>query len=178
MERPGQAVEAVDWAGELLAREKDFLAFWAARRGASGLPPRAALPPEALGPWIGWINLLVPLEGGRDFRYAVHATRSRRTAMPEMTGKRVSEWADARTEIASAFYRAAWRHRAPIYARLAEQPDRPWTRMSRVCVPLGDEDGVTHLMSLMSEHTPRDPTAFEIAVIDLDAALAGRDGWR
>lgn len=170
---PWQRPPPPDWPSILLPREHDFLTLWADSRDGAAMPVRRALPPERLAPWLGWLHLLRPEKGGRDFRYEIYSTRSFASRPPEMTGRRVSEWQDERTAYALDFYRQAFRTAGPVYSRSATTPGVEWTTFSRLCVPLGEEGRITHLLTLMSERRKADAGAFDVAPVDLESALAG-----
>ena len=132
--------------------EKQFslLHFWDARRAGRDMPERSDLVPEELFPWIGYLHLLEPTDGGRDFRYAVFTTRTLIGLDQDMTGKRTSDWGGTRSVHAAQFYGAVVKHARPIYSALPERHENDWVVYSRIGLPLGTNGEVTHILSMLT----------------------------
>lgn len=137
-------------AETLTESEISLLRFWDSRRAGRAMPERTDIAPEDLFLWIGYLHLLEPIDGGRDFRYAVFTTRTLIGANKDMTGKRVSDWNDDRTGLAMELYGAVLKHAQPIYSALPERHKDDWVAYSRLCLPLGTADAITHIVSMLS----------------------------
>ena len=93
------------------------------RRARSGdparLPPREDFAPETLGGLLGRVSLLEPLDGGRDFRFRIHAGIAADVGGLELDGKLVGEmpYPDYREAIIR-LYSAALQAEAPLFARM------------------------------------------------------------
>jgi len=151
----------------LTEKELSLLQFWNARRAGRAMPERADFVPEDLFPWIGFLHLLEPIDGGRDFRYAVFTTRTLVGMDKDMTGKRISDWNDDRTGFALQLYGSVLDHARPVYSALPERHREDWVVYSRLCLPLGANGIVTHIVSMLSplkEKTtdPIPPTVIEM----------------
>ena len=130
--------------------ELSLLQFWDGRRGDRVMPERADLAPEDLFPWIGYLHLLEPVDGGADFRYAVFTTRTLIGVDQDMTGKFISDWDEVRAGYAKRLYSTVMEHVRPIYSVLPERYQDDWVVYSRVCLPLGVGTTITHIMSMIS----------------------------
>lgn len=127
-------------------------------RQIGGALPVEAFDPVDLGPLLGDLQLLDVVEGGRDFRYRVHGTRSAGRAGFDMTGKLVSEMPTRPIvrALVTAVYRTvatlrvpvAMVHRAPI-----EITQAYWHRLALPMVAAGG--AVTRiLVGLVAWPTP------------------------
>ena len=67
-------------------RLRTLLAYWNATRGASALPPCAAIDPIALWQWLGHLILVEAASGG-EFRYRVYGTGLAEYYGRDLTGK-------------------------------------------------------------------------------------------
>lgn len=138
-------------AKELLKEnELALLQFWNARRVGRTMPERSDISPEDLFPWIGYLHLLEPVDGGRDFRYAVFTTRTLLGRDRDLNGKYVSSWGDERVGYAMRLYGAVMEHARPIYSALPERHKDDWVVYSRLCLPLGSRDKITHILTMLS----------------------------
>lgn len=137
---------------KLKENELSFLEFWDKRRDGRVMPERADFAPEDLFPWIGHLHLLEPIDGGRDFRYAIFTTRTLVGKEQDMSGKLVSDWQDERVVHALNLYRSVVDHAKPFYNAIPERHREDWVIYSRLCVPLGQAGTVTHVVSML---TPR-----------------------
>lgn len=124
------------------------------------LPPRDAFSPETLGRLLGRISLLEPIEGGRDFRYRIHAGIAADVGGLDLGGKRVGEmpYPDYREAIIRLF----------AGALEAETPQLQRMRINwfgtiydyiDVAMPLYDESRVTPvILSIMLHYDLERPT--------------------
>ncbi len=151
----------------LTEKELSLLQFWNGRRAGRAMPERSDFRPEDLFSWIGYLHLLEPIDGGRDFRYAVFTTRTLVGEDQDMNGKRVSDWGDERVEYALRLYGAVIEQARPIYNMVPERHKDDWIVYSRLCLPLGTKDGITHIVAMLTQvkgefSDPIYPTAIEI----------------
>jgi len=137
----------------LTENELSLLRFWETLRAGRTMPRRQDFVPEELFPWIGFLHLLEPIDGGRDFRYAVFTTRTLLGKDRDLNGKCVSHWDDERTGFAMRLYGAVMQHACPIYSALPERHENDWVVYSRICLPLGSREKITHILAMLS---PRD----------------------
>ncbi len=133
--------------------ELALLTFWDACRKGRPMPERTDFTPEDLFPWMGYLHLLKPIDDGADFQYMVFTTRTLLGQDQDMSRKRVSEWPDKRADFARQLYRTVMTHRHPVYSLIPERFERDMVLYSRVCLPLGKDGRITHIMSHL---TPQD----------------------
>lgn len=134
----------------LTSNEEALLGLWNSLRADRPMPSRDDLQTEDLFNWIGWLHLLIPVDNGADFRYEVFGTEELPREDPDMTGRCVSEWHDDRANRAEVFYGAAFAQKRPVYSCLPDRNDSDWLLISRLCLPLGNENGVDHLLCLLT----------------------------
>lgn len=135
----------------LKPKEQSLLEFWNMRRAGRTMPERTDIFPEDLFPWLGFLHLLEPVDGGNDFKYVIFTTRTLVGADQDMTGKRVSDWGDDRVEHALRLYGAVMRHACPVYNAEPERHEDDWVVYSRLCLPLGRNGNVTHIVAMLTE---------------------------
>jgi len=154
-------------AKELLKEnELSLLQFWDSRRAGRTMPERSDFKPEDLYPWLGYLHLLEPIDGGRDFRYVIFTTRTLIGKDKDMTGKCVSDWGDDRVVHAIRLYRSVVDLAKPVYNAIPERHEDDWGVYSRICLPLGTQDTVTHVVSMLTPvkgdySNPIQPTVIE-----------------
>ncbi len=68
-----------------------FARYWEGRRGGRDIPDRSDIDVLDLKPWLGWLNMLDVIDGGRDFRYRVFGTHHVARLGADVTGKLASE---------------------------------------------------------------------------------------
>ncbi|MEQ8817938.1 MAG: PAS domain-containing protein [Thalassobaculum sp.] len=113
--------EACPEAHPCLDPVRPLVARW--RRARSGdpgrLPPRDAFSPETLGGLLGRISLLEPVDGGRDFRFRIHAGIAADVGGIELGGKLVGEMPyPAYREAIVALFAAALEAEEPRFGRM------------------------------------------------------------
>ncbi len=138
---------------QLTEGELALLTIWDARCKGRPTPERTDFTPEDLFPWLGYLHLLTPIDNGADFHYTVFSTRTLLGQDQDMTHKRVSEWSDKRAEYARQLYSTVMTHQRPIYSLVPERFERDLVLYSRVCLPLGKEGRISHILSHL---TPQD----------------------
>src|SRR5690606_31340466 len=110
--------------------------FWHEHRAAPDLPPSAAIDPFELGPALGILMLLEPVDGGNDFLYRLYGTVIAEYSGIEMTGKRV--WDVPAPLVAAYFlatYRAVFDQRRPLFAHHTTHHDIQIARWDRLILP-------------------------------------------
>ena len=145
----------------LTQKELGLLTLWESRRDGRDMPTRGNLIAEDLFPWMGSIHLLVPVEGGADFRYKVFATRTLLSKDPDLTGKLTKDWPDERSKRALKLYGTVYTEGCPIYSALPERHQLDWIFYSRICLPLGSKGVVTHIVSMLTRHRGRPKHVYE-----------------
>ena len=136
----------------LTEKELSLLEFWNSRRGSRAMPQRSDFLAEDLFPWIGFLHLLEPVDNGRDFRYAVFTTRTLLGRDIDLNGKFVSDWGDDRVGFAMRLYGTVMRTGRPVYSILPERHKQDWYVYSRICLPLGSADKITHIVAMLTQH--------------------------
>jgi len=119
-----------------------LLRFWHDRAKAGGLPASRSIDALELGPALGYVMLLEPLDGGTDFAYRVYGTIIAEHAGIEMTGKRV--W-DLPAPLVAAFfvatYRAVCQERRPLFSHHTTHHTIQVAHWNRLILPFADADG-------------------------------------
>jgi hypothetical protein len=122
--------------------------IWNEKRGPDSLPPRALFSFEDVVPWLGYLHLLELVED--DFEFRIFGSAVAAWLGHDYTGRRLSEVLSQTPEVgakAEVGYRKAIATAAPVYmhTELARHrgTDFGW---SRLLLPLGEGDRITHLM--------------------------------
>ncbi len=124
------------------------------------LPPREAFSPETLGRLLGRISLLEPIDGGRDFRFRIHAGIAADVGGLDLGGKRVGEmpYPDYREAIVRLFA-AALEVEAPQLERMRINWFGTIYDYIDVAVPLYDETrGTPVILSILLHFDVDRPT--------------------
>lgn len=144
------------------------------------LPSRDLFAPERLGNLIGRISLLEPVDGGRDFRYRIHAGIAADVAGLDLNGKHVSDLPyDAYREAVLGQYRSALASGDLRFDRIRLNWFGTIYDYVRVTMPVADPSSRMPLILSVIMHTdprrPRYVSRFRPAVIDA-ASEDGADG--
>jgi len=121
-----------------------FLAtHWRALAGNGVLPHIREIDPFKLRPALGYLMVLDPLDGGRDFRYRLYGSAIARISGLDMTKRKMSEHPASSyvSEFSIAIYRASLILRAPIYSTrhpVGAELTMLWHRLS---LPFADDAG-------------------------------------
>ena len=119
-----------------------LLELWNERRDEKSMPAWADFTLEALGRWLGDINLVEVVDGGADFKFRVYGTRLAEAMGYDMTGRTVRALSKGDlAERSLTYYRTVLRtqkpqflfHRAPDSSR-----QRNWIR---IAMPLAHGSG-------------------------------------
>lgn len=122
--------------------------IWNEKRGSNPLPPRELFRFEDIVPWLGYLHLLEIV--GDDFKFRIFGSAVAAWLGHDYTGRRLSDVLSTVPEVgtkAAAGYRKAIATSAPVYLRtdLARHRGTEFG-WSRLLLPLGDGDCVTHLI--------------------------------
>jgi hypothetical protein len=126
-----------------------LLDHWLKLTDGIGLPLARTLNPFELEPARGYVMVLQPVEGGRDFRYRFYGSRLTVVSGFDMTGRRLSSHpvSTYAAEFAIAAYRAAMRRRLPLYTTRDPVGAAVARRWQRLALPFADASGaVTWLL--------------------------------
>lgn len=119
------------------------LDHWTKLRGTDKAPLVSRLDPVALRPALGYVMLVDPVDGGRDFRYRLYGSLIASVSGTDLTGRLVSQHhASAHVvDFSFAGYLAVYRRCEPLYT--FRRPARAeFTRSwERLVLPLVDERG-------------------------------------
>ena len=122
--------------------------IWNEKRGVEPLPPRASFSFDDIVPWLGYLHLLELVDD--DFQFRIFGSAVAAWLGHDYTGRRLSDLMSAVPDVgtkAAAGYRKAIATLAPVYLH-TEQARHRGTEFgwSRLLLPLGVGDRVTHLM--------------------------------
>lgn len=143
----GAAKPRFAWNPSDAALASDKLRFlmshWTELRGTDPMPHMRAIDPLNMRPVLGYIMLLEPIDGGRDFRYLVYGSEIAAVSEIEMTGKIASALAASQNvvEFGMAAYRAAWERQAPLYTVRSPLGAYRTAEWHRLTLPLAGDDG-------------------------------------
>jgi len=115
---------------------------------ADGIPDDL-LDPTELKPALGYINLVEPVDGGRDFRYRIFGTYITAFTGCDMTGRLLSELPDCRNVVdyALASCRAVLARRLPLLSQRMPIDAKGKSRWERVVLPfVAPDNSVTRLL--------------------------------
>ena len=128
--------------------------IWNEKRGPTPLPPRALFSFDDIVPWLGYLHLLELVED--DFHFRIFGSAVAAWLGHDYTGRRLSDVLSTVPDVgtkAEAGYRKAIATLAPVYLHTEMARHRGaefgW---SRLLLPLGDGDRVTHLMIAIHYH--------------------------
>jgi hypothetical protein len=129
-----------------------------ARRGAGGrLPRRADFSPETLRPWLGWINLLTVVDGGRDYVYRLFGSNIAREAGHDLTGKSIFVLPAIHQPVISGPFAAVVAEGRPCCTRHVMYREGRSLAWERLVLPLA-EDGRTPNILLIGLYRVPTPT--------------------
>lgn len=116
--------------------------FWLEKKLRAGgrLPSRSAIRPEELKPWLGWINLLEVVDGGRDYVFRLYGSNVAREFARDLTGRSISELPPEHVPIVTAPFQRVMRERLPCATRHLIHIEGRSFVWERLVLPLA-EDG-------------------------------------
>lgn len=131
--------------------QRDLYSLWCDKRGLRKMPPWSVFDPVELRRWLGNLNLLDVIEGGRDFRYRVHGTTIAAKIGTDMTGKLTSQWHEPFRSEAFKTYRHVIAARTPHLVRDCETMGDYHHLHYRLVLPLSDNDAdVDRILTLLT----------------------------
>lgn len=98
-----------------------FARYWEDRRGGRDIPDRRDIDVLDLKPWLGWLNVLDVIDGGRDFRYRVFGTHHVARLGADVTGKLASESNAAVRSHFTLFLGSIITTRRPVLTHVTQQ---------------------------------------------------------
>ena len=110
----------------------------------------AILDPADLRPALGYVNLLEPVDDGRDFRFRIFGTFVAAVTGQDLTGKCLSEVpaSDYVVDHAMATYRAAYARRLPLLSTRVPLGAETTSRWERLVLPFtGAANEVVRLLA-------------------------------
>ena len=128
----------------LLAPQNRFLLrYWSDLRGARPLPHMREIDAIEMRPALGYVNLLEPVEDGRDFRYRVFGTVVAAVSGFDLTGQLASGLKASTyiVEFGLAAYRAAQRRAEPLFTEHGPPAAVLTSTWHRLVLPFGDDRG-------------------------------------
>lgn len=117
--------------------------YWASLRRGAAIPHYRAIDPLNMGPILGYVLLLEPTDGDRDFRYRLFGSSIASVSGFDLTGKLASEMAASSpvVEFGLASYRAVVRRKEPLHTVRAPVGAYRTARWHRLTLPLADDGG-------------------------------------
>jgi len=128
---------------------KFLLEYWANLERAGRFPALRRLDPVEMRPALGYIMLIDPVDGGRDFRYRLYGSTITFVSGFDMTGRLLTEHPSStyNVEYSLAVYRACLERQEPahtIHYPIGTSKTRAWHRL---ILPLADASGaVAHFL--------------------------------
>jgi len=139
-----------------------LIACWNEIRGARAMPTRAELNPFVLRASLRFTQLFDILDGGRDFRFRVFGSGIAEVSGLQVTGKCLSELEhdQMRTRIVASLCRVM-ETRAParMTAEHCALEHLAHRQLETVWLPLGDDTGITQVLSGVIFRTPTSAAA-------------------
>ena len=122
---------------------RDLLTYWTELRDGRPIPHLKNIDPAEVRSALGFLMLLEPIEGDRDFRYRLFGSTLARVSGFDMTGKLMSSHPASQyaVEFAVAMTRACMRHGVPLYTErqpVGTERTKCWPRLT---LPLVDDTG-------------------------------------
>jgi len=128
---------------------RHLIRFFERRRSEGTGVPAAMLDPSEFRPALGYVNVVEPVDGGRDFRFRIFGTFVAAVTGRDLTGRLVSQIpaSDYVVDHALACYRAAFARRLPLLSLripLGTEKTRRWERL--VLPFVGPANAVSRLL--------------------------------
>ncbi|HWK44867.1 MAG TPA: PAS domain-containing protein [Stellaceae bacterium] len=128
-------------------RLQALLRYWECRRGTADAPPIAAIDPVEFRFILGWLMIMEPLEGGRDFRYRLYGTCIADAFGRDLTGRNIGDSFPEVANLAITVYRRVMERRCAVLTRHTPPESIPIERWERLALPFLDSKGdVTRLL--------------------------------
>lgn len=146
-EFPAQAQPSFAWRPDPKSLISDRLRFlcrhWESLKRGTALPHYRAIDPLNMGPILGYVQLLEPVDGDRDFRYRLFGTAIASVSELDLTGRFASELTASPhvVEFGLASYRAAARRMDGLYTVRTPVGAYRTAQWHRLTLPLVDDAG-------------------------------------
>lgn len=141
----GRPTVAWSPAPEALVSDKlrFFATYWNDLRRDAALPAARDVDPLQMRPILGYVMLLDPVEGGRDFRYTLFGSVIAQVSEMDLTGQYASAMvaSPAVVELGLAAYRAVFQRREPLYVIRSPIGAYRTAQWHRLTLPLADDRG-------------------------------------
>ena len=120
-----------------------LLGHWRSLARETGMPHWRQIDPVNLGPALGYVMLVEPVDNGRDFLCRLYGSMLAGISGFDMTGKYISQLKASAyvVEFSVATYRAAWRRRIPVFTTRHPADAVATTAWQRIIMPLADDHG-------------------------------------
>ncbi|UUX50587.1 PAS domain-containing protein [Nisaea acidiphila] len=130
-----------------------FYEFWKECCGDSPVPDREHFTPESLRPWIGHVQIVEVIDGGRDFYHRIIGTEIVEAVGRDLSRKYVSESSyGIGAEAMLERYRETAGRAVPVFrkGRMIWAPSNSWTSFESVTAPMGQgSDAVDQLITVI-----------------------------
>jgi hypothetical protein len=112
-------------------------------RGGRAFPYASDIDPLDMGPALGYVALVDPVDDGRDFRYRLFGATLAAISGFDMTGRLLSTFSASPlvVEFILATYRAALQRKEPLYAVRAPRRAIDTAYWHTISLPLTDQSG-------------------------------------
>jgi len=129
--------------------------IWQEARSGRALPARSDIDILLLKDLLARLTLYEVIDGGRDFRYRVHATQSAAILGEERTGQLRSkiDQPPERAARMDALLRGVVASARPLLSRLPSQTRRPPPFLTRLFLPLGKDGKTVDMILVVREPT-------------------------
>lgn len=127
-----------------------LLAYWSRLRGHDSMPHHRLVDPAAMRPALGFVMMLDPVDGGRDFRYRLYGSTIALVSGFDMTGRLLSAHPAGvhATEFVIASTSACVQRGLPLYTERQPARAERTMRWPRLVLPLrGDSGGVARVLA-------------------------------
>lgn len=146
-EFPGRAPPSFAWNPDPQSLVSDKLRFlcryWDSLKHGAPVPHYRAIDPLNMGPILGYVLLVDPVDGDRDFRYRLFGTAVAAVSELDLTGRLASELVASTNvvEFGLASYRAAARRMEALYTLRTPFGAYRTAQWHRLTLPLVGDDG-------------------------------------
>jgi hypothetical protein len=122
--------------------------FWLDKKLRAGgrLPGRSSIKPEELKAWLGWINLMEVVDGGRDYVFRLYGSHVAREFGRDLTGRSVTELPPEHVPIVTAPFQRVIRDRLPCATRHLIQLEGRSFVWERLVLPLAEDGGTVDIL--------------------------------
>ncbi len=132
--------------------------YWASLKQGGAIPHYRAVDPLDMGPILGYVLLLEPVDGDRDFRYRLFGSSIASVSEFDLTGRLASAVVASPkvVEFGLATYRAAARRKDALYTMRTPLGAYQTAQWHRLTLPLVDDAGALARLIAVSLPIARD----------------------